>query len=788
MVPTSTVNEDGGTPTPVSRLVVTPSVLRLTRVGTDAQVVARARVERADGEPVPSLGIRSTEGWLLAESSPAKDGVGRELTITVNTSGLTEGSYRGILEVSAIDGSATSTSASVGLEVVRGLHIGATPSSCTRPGSVGSLRTDCDFSGLDGLRAAVAVVRNEPHHLLLYSDGQPVQFRGPFDLPADTHLSAAGGVDRSLIEVYAEGNGSRPTRCIRLTGPNVQIRNLSLIIRNSCDYILDDRNSFGGHLIENVVGYASGPEVVGTNGTLFPFNLGSNSLVRNSFFYGYFEADALMQAQTQWIGNTFVFFQDNGLAIRGTDHVVVTDNVFVWLSPISGALIAMGASTSSVTVQGNLAEGPDQAVSGLDMTDSSNRIRDNLLAPAELLTPVEPRFLFDSGQRGLADIPRSGVSIDGVVLDGRTGLRPGAFQVDAPQGLPRSSVVRVGERGGCGTNPCDVLQDEDNEIQRAVWKSWGGSTIEIYPAAEAYAGNAVTSWGLQIRGMGASPTEVVLQSKDEDIRLLEHGSWPHQAILTHTRMTREPITVENLSFRVDSEQSTNEYAIRIESGGPRPTQGINRLRRLVVDSTGADPGFAAALLLGTNTVLQDTLVHGPFGACVRLGDVRSSSNSRTTPNTVHVVNVTCRLEDTLENPVSAVFQVASTTGSQFANIAVDVDAPVPFFQAQRRPQGDMGVRAADRPNDFVAIAVSARGHGSLFDGFDTNDGTYTVNIDSINDPFFAGPTNSRLADPVAHPGIDPLTLGTPIAPGISLNGILRTEPLGGGIDRGAYEQ
>ena len=233
----------------------------------------------------------------------------------------------------------------------------------------------------------------------------------------------------------------------------------------------------------------------------------------------------------------------------------------------------------------------------------------------------------------------------------------------------------------------------------------------------------------------------------------------------------------------------------IESYGPESSIAQHTLRRLRIESSGPETGLFRALYLGDNVLVQDVLVHGEFRTCARLG-TRGNQNAITQKSTVHLINVTCRLINAPPNHVTeSIFDVAATEASQFLNVAAEVDTPVAFFRAQRRNGGsDTGTTALDVPTSFTAQAISARGFGAQFDGFNAGNGTYSVSIDTLlaTDSFFVSAQNSLLEtsppSPALDMGLDPATqLGPPYEAGVSLNGVDRK---GGSvvIDRGAYEQ
>jgi hypothetical protein len=367
------------------------------------------------------------------------------------------------------------------------------------------------------------------------------------------------------------------------------------------------------------------------------------------------------------------------------------------------------------------------------------------------------------------------VSLDGVDLATAADVRPGAYQLPSALSLPRRTVVRVGA-GDCGAAPCDVDASVDNEIQRALWSAWPGSVVEVYPAAAAYAGNAVIGWPVTLRGVGDDPEAIVLRSREEDPLLLDFDTWRHESVLTVLRDLGGPVTVEGVTIVVDTETEADDHGLFVETNVSHPPSSPHSIRRVALETLGVGSGLVSALYLGHDVVVQDVLIRGAFEVCVRFG-LRSEDYYEAAVSTSHVVNLTCRLTGTVD-------------GSIFADIAVELSEPAPLFRAQRRSSGDTGTTARDAPESFSVYALSARGQGETFDGFADGDGTYTlVDVETVadGDPFFASATDSTLVAGASamDTGVDPSSTDSALEPGTSLDGVDRS---GRAIDRGAYEQ
>ena len=188
------------------------------------------------------------------------------------------------------------------------------------------------------------------------------------------------------------------------------------------------------------------------------------------------------------------------------------------------------------------------------------------------------------------------------------------------------------------------------------------------------------------------------------------------------------------------------------------TPGRHELRRLWLDNTAPGPVIPDAVIAGNEVLLQDSLIHGDFGTCVRAGGGDRN----------FVINVTCRLTGT---PYSG-FIVDEANDSYFVNLVVDLPGSSSLFSA------------ASNPSTLTAEAITYNAF-VLAQGFTV----LTAAIAQQSSIMFVSPTNSRLmlaATPI-DAGIDVSTLvGVSLVLGDALDGVERFQGLG--VDRGAYEQ
>ncbi|MBW1871471.1 MAG: hypothetical protein JRJ19_05365, partial [Deltaproteobacteria bacterium] len=683
-------------------------------------------------------------------------------------------------------------------------HIGPAADTCPHIDSGGGPTDVCDYSGSDGLDLAVAAAPVEGARFFIYDNlGSPTEYLScQVPIPANSYLGAGPGVDPNNVMIACEWTDVGDSNgVIALAGDNIHIERLTIIVQGGAKTAISARLIEGdptptssGHLINNVVAVAVYPELWGHNSIQEPLYLGPDMTVRNNHFLGYFENswNFLYANNTRLINNTMVYFQRCGgeWDVNGTTGVVIANNVVLSLNHEEPLMILGDLTTTSLTVTGNVFEGFTAMIAGVDPGDVSNVVQDNDLGQAELESPWDPFFLANSTQNTGPIVPGVGTSLDDIDIEGQTGILPGAYQARSLRSGNRRMTVRVGD-GDCGLNSCDFDASQDNEMQKAVWASWPGGTVEVYPSANPYAGNALMGWGVNIIGVGDQPEDVVLQSAEEDFIWSYYDLWErHESILTALNRMDPPIRVENLTLRLDADAMADERAICTEGDNLGPPGDWHQLRRLRFETVNSGPGLNQAMYLGTLVQVQDVLVHGAFHSCITFG-MRRYDDDPTPETTGRVINVTCRLNGMAAHVPQSAFDVASVVDTIFINLAIELESPAPFLRAQRRSVGDTGATALDVPVSYTLRATSIRGHNDIGDGYAPGDGNYdveSVDVIAAADPFFVSDVDSHLDDlcTAIDFGIDPSTIDASLAPGVSLDGIDRQSVTA--IDRGAYEQ
>jgi hypothetical protein len=679
-------------------------------------------------------------------------------------------------------------------------HIGPATDTCRRPDPGGGETLACDFTASDGLTAALAAAPAEGARFLLYDNlGGPATYRGPFDVPGNSWIGAAPGSEPTQVRVRSDAG---PNGALRLRGDGIHVTRLFILVEADGHFAIsawpvnnNATGATGGHLIQGIRTFAADPELVGVNSVGFPLALGPDCVVRQCHFYGHFDLglNAAAAPRLRFVHNTFVSYQpvDTQIDATGSEDVVFAHNLVLSLASLAPQLIQGDTRTRGLRVHGNLLEGFAEAVAGLDPLEPSNRVTDNLVAPAQLESPHRPLFLADADQRAPGELPGEGVSLDGVDLTGVSDFWPGAFQAQSEARLPRRMLLRVGQ-GDCGGQPCDLdARAVDHEIQLAAWSSWPGGRIEVYPAAGTYCGLAVLGWPVEIVGMGDQPEDVVLDNRGEDPLLNLLGTNDrHDALLIVLEKMAAGVWVDNLSLRVDTDGSADDYGVLCEDALEGEAFPAHRFTRLRVGSVGTAAGLAAGFLLGKGALVQDSLVHGRYTACARLGPRRASSVA-SRPSDAKLVHLSCRLTGSGTNAPKAFFEVAAADGALFADVVAESAASVPLFRAQRRSSGDTAQTALDPPTAFVARALTLRGVSGQLDGFSAADGSYNLQaIDTLNPAaaLFLSADDSHLASGCSalDSGVDPALLDPRLSLGVSLDGVDRTTVPA--VDRGCYEQ
>lgn len=790
-----------------------PSDFRLDWLLPDQQRELRTTLTRSDDEELAQVRVSTLVPWLQVNPT-VLGGCNRcALQVDVDTTGLAPGVHTGGVDIVDPSGVLAPTRVEVKVRVLAlpELRVGAGVNLCPREVEPGTLVIDCDHHGVDGLAQALAAVPEGGARVLLHDNaGARFDYQGCVDVPGGTWLSAAAGSDPAQVNIVCSGAyPDYPIGVLHLVGNGIHVEELRLIGKAGARYAFSafgsDGNADGAstnHLIENVRYFASRPEHIGHNSIVAAFQIGADTTVRNCELRGYFESrlDLTRAHRSRVLNNTFVPYQAgfSGFDVSGAEDVVVANNAIAMLTRVQPELIRMSPFTSQLTVAGNVVEGFEALTTAASLT-TFHTLTDNVIGGRnvlELESPLVPRFLSDSTQRTGYEVAGEGRSLDGVVLMGRTDMRPGAWQLPSALGLPRRDTIRVGV-AQCGDAPCDVLQSEDNEIQRAVWSAWPGGVIEIYAAPEVYAGNAVVGWGVTLRGVdsdgGIEPA--TLENRVEAQAWADWDLWSaHRSLLVALNGAQDPITLQQLRLQLHAEQETDFAVLFIEGTGTSVAEGWHVLERLYIERIAAPSEAVApplALYLGDRVRLQNSLIQGDFWSCARFGPRHNPENA-TPVTTGQWANVTCRLTGVGEQSAAAVLEVASVDQTLFANLAIEVATPAPLFLAQRRSAGDTGALARDVPGSFHAQAISMRGMDGSCADFTCAAAHHIEALEQIgvSDPFFHSETDAHLQEqPVAstalNAGVDPSTLEPTLLPGLSLDGVARA---GRQIDRGAYEQ
>ena len=679
------------------------------------------------------------------------------------------------------------------------VHIGPAAGRCPHQLADGTDVTTCDYTGRDAVVNAMLAASVDGARFLLYDDGGSLYlYNGHAEVPGQSWIGAASGVDPANVGISSSGmdNGA-----IQLMGDNVHVEGLSLVVLAGAEGAISswptDQNQLGattGHLIERVSAWAMDPEVIGSNSIGPPVLLADDCTVRNSHFYGQFEmrVEAMGTSNMRFVNNTFALFDplDSTLDVIGSQGFVFANNVVLAMGADQQVLIVGDLSTTSFNGTGNLMEGLAGLVAGLAPGDVTNQVHDNLLALAEMESPLVPIFLADSAQAPTISYPGEGFSLDGVDLSGRTDILPGAFQNRSALSLPRRDTITVG-RGTCGGGPCDLDADlVDNEIQFAVWSAWPDAQVEVYPDPAPYSGFATIGWPVTLRGMGNLPEEVVLQNIEEHPTLDFYNVYDrHDATIVLLTNIQGSVQLLNFTLLIDTTGVGDNEGIYVEAREAEWDLPPHQLRRLRIEEFGGSTGIFHGAWVGARTLVQDVLVHGRFQGCVGFGP-RRTDNLETIPTNSKVVNLTCRQTGTGATAPESVFDVASVDGAVFVNVVAELSLPAPLFRAQRRSAGDADAIALDFPASFTAEAITILGMSTLYDGFTDAQGTYSV-VGLVElgaaDPLFVSVDDSHL-DPACtaiDTGVDPATVHADLQAGISLDAI---DHNGQVIDRGCYEQ
>jgi len=800
--------------TPPAAVRVSPGALRQGWVRRGTAVTLHATLSRSDGADLPALGVDRAPAWLDVRLTETAAPTVWALDADLDSEALEVGEHSG--EIVIVDPADVLLPAVVPVWVqiweLSDLHVGIAADSCPHLDAAGATATSCHHAGPGALDQALSAAQGGDTRILLHDDdGDLAEYSGCIDVPGRTWLNAAEGVDPRLVAITCVNPGAgRPDGVLRLIGDRSRVARLSLVnLENSGAGIStwtdpdDPGSATSGHLVENVYGVAMNPELIWANGVDAPLELGPDTTIRNCRFTGYYDGqlDLRRAHRSRLLNNTLVFYGSpkGPIDVSGAQDLVLANNAILSLSRRQAVLLQVSAETHDLVVSGNAVEGYGALVGGLTADGVDGVVADNLLGEVEVESPYRPYFLVDSAQSTGAGVAGEGQSLDGVSVAGRLDLLPGAHQQRSERSGPRAMVVRVGNTGsgqpGCGEHECDIRSTWPNEIQVAVWSAWPGAEVLVYPASVPYAGNAIISWGITLRGESAEDAEpsVVLQSEEEDTYATAWGLWErHRALLAVLEdAVEQPVTIENLVLRVDPAAQTNGSAVLIEGSGDSVPATPHTLRRLRVEASAGVGGLEQALLLGDRVLVQDVLLHGPFGACVRFGPQHGSPTAwpEAPATSGWVVNLTCRLTGVDERAARAGFEVDWVTETLFANLVVQLAPPgvvpvvrAPLFDASRQP-----------PVSLSAYAVTVQGHGATCADFSC-DGSGPLELTDLEellaaDELFVSASDSHIHvdSPAAaiDGGVNFWLLDDVLAPGRSLDGIDRTDSV---IDRGAYEQ
>jgi len=679
------------------------------------------------------------------------------------------------------------------------LHVGFTDSVCPREDDSAS---DCDYFGPTGVQqAAVAAAEMGGAKIIVHDDdGRPAEYTGNFDVGGNTTLGAARGTPYKNVVLSWEPEGPG---LIRIVGDDVHLHDLTLLCPEGCinaiRVISGDMVPVitGGHMFERLNIGGTHPELFGINQTQQPFSLGPDTIVRNSHIWGYWDGTIVLTdaPNLSIYNNTFVSYEAPDVLFDASEaeSVSFVNNVFINLGPEIPAAMLVAEQVDGLVVRGNLFEGFGALVGdGLpDDGDPPNVVSDNVAGPILAEAPSNPVMLADADVVAVVeDDSIEGTSLDGVRLaDAGAELVPGAFQRRSSKAGPRPGIVTLGgSPDGCGAAPCDHVQVDGDSLQLAVWSTWPGAQLQVFPGRY---GGAVFTWGISLSGADPNPASVELSHRDTTGYLVRHDFFGRaQAILRVSPQGIEPTLVEGVTVVVGS----LEHGVLVEADGSALLHEFSRLQLL--SPFGNDAPSFSGLHLGDNVYAHDILVQGGFETCVRTGP-REDDTELTPPSRTFVHNLTCRLTRALpEGVVMTAFDVASAVDSVWANVVVEMVDAGPLFRAQRRvgvqPGGfpDNGPNAFDPPLGFTAEAwLVKRPDGPNGDGFPIEDPTAFTLVDvtpiASDTDIFVGSFDNHLVGPGVDTGVDPTTLSEVMVRGISLDGIDRAERL---IDLGCFEQ
>ena len=747
----------------------------------------------ADGESLDlsTLSVTSTRPDWLSIDIGAAIGNAVEVTVTIDTTepGLP------VNNDTVIDFEAEGRSVSVPLafRLFTPVHVGPTPSQCPHQLPDGSPSSTCAYTGVDGIRAAVAGVPPYAHIIVHNDDGAPFEYRGTVTISQITWLSSVATADPSTV-VLRQPVACAEVGVVNLGVSGIRVEGFTLVSAFGCFYGIstwpngEPENGTHDHEIRRMIITALRPEIYDVNGIVYPFALSETTTVANSHIYGFWEGigDLSHASGSVLAHNTFVFFQRFGKPVpgsfpgtanvRGTDGVQVVNNVFVTPSPAIEPLLTGDSSTRNLVVRGNAYKG----FSNLQTTefrtpDPSNDIEIGPPINIDLKSPYAPQFLTDATRPSIfGGVPLSGTSLDGVaivdgVAQGLAATVPGAFQ--QLRDGPVTTSIRLGP-DTC--TDCDLVASSDNEVQLAVWNLWAGGRLEVLPGR--YAGNALVTWPIEIAGAGTSADQVVFESRFENALWSVAGLFDHNALLAATQDADPGLLVENIQLEMSNQGPELNHGIFLE--GTLWNGGQQIVRQVIVRHTGTPTIVPqAAIVVGSRSLIQDSLIQGPWNTC-------AAGHFDPTRilffDNIELINVTCRLTGGSQYPVDGALRVSRVRSGRLYNLLLSAEPATagPVFYGP-------GEVSMENPIAFEARAVHYRGFGTLTAPEPLP--SAVLDVEALNEPqTFVSDTDSSLVPGAAsrNSGIQPSAFGSTWTEGRGLNGTAR----GDDIDRGAYEQ
>lgn len=807
---------DGDDVVTTATLVADPS--RLEHLVDDGDRASAGSLEtivrRSDTKTLGALVAVPTVAWLSPAIVPLAGETEAKLVIAITADQLSWGINEAKVTVSGEAGNdVLPVEVVVSIAVTRlphatgVLHVGPTANGCPRDDG-GAIVTACDHFGAGGVLAAADAASVERQSdaasvidILVYGNADPTVpalYDGAIYLEG-AHLRGAPGQDAAAVEIVC--GGSFGLYGVELRSDGAFVERLSFTMLRGCGAALiawttqsDPTAPTTGHFIDAVIVRALRPEHHSVNGIEAPFYIGSDTVVRNSYFYGYLETGFELSGthDVRIVNNTIVTYQGMGapgFTVSGATGLIIANNVALNLSgPPRPFVDASSTAPSSLTITDNIAFGFTTIATSNVHAGTSVLVESNLSTREELVSPLTPKLAQDRTHTTSGRVRESGRSLDGVDLQSVSEALPGAFQIRAP-GRAQTDRVNVGWTQDTCDGPCDFTSSTPNAIQKAVWSAWPDEKVQVYPEAPglSYAGNAVMSWGVTLRGMSEG-MPVSLAYAEEDPELQRRHLWQDNPNLIRiTRHAGTAVVLENL--RLIADDSPLEAVVYSENPNVATWTGAEHrrfLRRLHIDGYGSSTVQERAIFTGQAIVVQDTLVHGPFASCIDFKAV-SLYDTDTSTDDVWVANLTCRLSDPsgLRGGVfAAAFDVTGVVGGSFMNIVADTPG-APLFLAEAPAMGWASAATVTiEHSTYRGSSVSS----ATDIGLSVGESSLSA-VTSSNAELFVSATDSHLDSVAGASVIDHGTsLNDPNEPwviGPALDGTPRPSS---GVDQGCYEQ